>query len=579
DPGEPILKLVGNNVANQSQHVDAWTAFSEVDMTKRFLSDGIVKGWKWFGRSKVGFVAHVLRPAGGTTFNLVGKTHVPDSAGCSSACSYLIPSEAGWIRVKKGDHIGWVFGPQNAFGFDTHGSQTRWCHTNKCGHHNKVGSAYSYPGGGVRAYHVAAVTVFAPPASAPPAPAGAAADPADSERAAEKPPPDLRAPPGRSGAAGARRARRGRRQQRRTGRLRASRPQGPARPAGRSGEGGAAARRRRAHHPAPARWQRAAVPGDPGGRLLRVHVAGAGPQEGAGWGGLVLGRGRRRGRVGGRGRRGRGRGRRREALEPRRFGAPECAGACWRARAPACLGRPGRGALVVLQRGPCGAVGEVWEAVIFVVTKNKHGLCLAVKEWAGDPEVQAKARHFAGMAMEGAGQVGQKFVGCIEQGPAGVQLLAFVAGASSCTLAVLNLINIANLQNPVAYLVSVYLFAFALSTMLFEAKPEWIEKLGGPLNGYQDLLLEYCKFFAFSGGRGMFYIFQGVRRLADRQVGQARVGEVRVGQVEEGLDPCGSAARPSQRFCSWWLAAPWSPTARDVAAADNAGVVVSRMLR
>jgi len=204
DPGEPILKLVGNNVTNQSQHVDAWTAFSEVDMTKRFLSDGIVKGWKWFGRSKVGFVAHVLRPAGGTTFNLVGKTHVPDSAGCSSACSYLIPSEAGWIRVKKGDHIGWVFGPQNAFGFDTHGSQTRWCHTNKCGHHNKVGSAYSYPGGGVRAYHVAAVTVFAPPAGAPPAPAGAAADPADSERAAEKPPPELiPGPPGPAGPAGA----------------------------------------------------------------------------------------------------------------------------------------------------------------------------------------------------------------------------------------------------------------------------------------------------------------------------------------------------------------------------------------
>merc|ERR1712037_358945 len=50
---------------------------------------------------------------------------------------------------------------------------------------------------------------------------------------------------------------------------------------------------------------------------------------------------------------------------------------------------------------------------------------------------------------------------------------------------------------------------FALSTMLFEARPEWIEKVGGPLNNYQDLLLEYCKFFAFSGGRGMFYLFQG----------------------------------------------------------------------
>merc|ERR1711920_586171 len=76
-----------------------------------------------------------------------------------------------------------------------------------------------------------------------------------------------------------------------------------------------------------------------------------------------------------------------------------------------------------------------------------------------------------------------------------------------------------NLQNPVAYMVSFYLFAFALSTMLFEARPQWIEHLGGPLNGYQDLLLEYCKFFALSGGRGMFYVFQGSLWLCGASLG------------------------------------------------------------
>lgn len=221
DLDEPKIKIVGNSVTSQSQTVDGWTGFSQVDLIKRFPSDGIVKAWKWYGRNKVGFVAHVLRPAGGTNFRLVGKTLVPDSAGCTSACSYLIPKESDYIRVKKGDHIGWVFGAQNAFGFDTRGSRTRWCNRNKCGHHNKVGSGYSYPGLGTRAYHVAAVGLFlAPPAAAPapkkpavgapPAPRQAAAvppknssDKEEEEEEKEKPTPAPPAPvPGPLGPAG-----------------------------------------------------------------------------------------------------------------------------------------------------------------------------------------------------------------------------------------------------------------------------------------------------------------------------------------------------------------------------------------
>lgn len=187
---KPTMKLVGNNVTTQSQTVDGWTGFSEVDLIKKFPSDGIVRGWKWYGRNKVGFVAHVLRPAGGTNFQLVGKTHVPDSAGCSAACSYLIQNEADWIKVKKGDHIGWVFGSRNAFGFDGRGSQTRWCHRNGCGHHNKVGSAYSYPGQGARAYHVAAVMM------------GVAADPPAPKKEAPRPVAKPVAAPGPKGDPG-----------------------------------------------------------------------------------------------------------------------------------------------------------------------------------------------------------------------------------------------------------------------------------------------------------------------------------------------------------------------------------------
>jgi len=131
-----------------------------------------------------------------------------------------------------------------------------------------------------------------------------------------------------------------------------------------------------------------------------------------------------------------------------------------------------------------------------------------VKEWANDPEVQAKAKHYAGVALNMVGQAGSAFVGCIEQGPTGVRILAFCAGCGSMALSVLTLINPINMFRIFSYAISLYQALFSATTMLFEAKPEWIAKVGF-LDDYVETLMRECKFLSLNGGRGLFYIFQG----------------------------------------------------------------------
>jgi hypothetical protein len=135
------------------------------------------------------------------------------------------------------------------------------------------------------------------------------------------------------------------------------------------------------------------------------------------------------------------------------------------------------------------------------------------KDWANDPAVQAKARYAAGMAMEGAGALGQKVIGCIEQGPAGLRFLAFLGGVYSCVLCVMYMIAFTHLfTQTVFYVQTIFKIIFALSTMLFEADPAWIDKIPG-LSGYQNLLIKWFAFMTTALGRGSFYVFQGINWL------------------------------------------------------------------
>eukprot|EP00931_Biecheleriopsis_adriatica_P007399 TRINITY_DN10868_c0_g1_i1.p1 TRINITY_DN10868_c0_g1~~TRINITY_DN10868_c0_g1_i1.p1 ORF type:complete len:346 (+),score=95.03 TRINITY_DN10868_c0_g1_i1:39-1076(+) len=135
-----------------------------------------------------------------------------------------------------------------------------------------------------------------------------------------------------------------------------------------------------------------------------------------------------------------------------------------------------------------------------------------VVEWANDPEVQRQAYAFAGMAAEYAYRSVDQVTSLIEQGPAGIRILAFFGGLGSLVKSIMVLMG---LLNPVdgalhaaVYVVHAYQMLFAVTTMMFEAPPSWMEATPG-FNAYQDMLLEKAKFLSETGGRGLFYGFQG----------------------------------------------------------------------
>lgn len=143
-----------------------------------------------------------------------------------------------------------------------------------------------------------------------------------------------------------------------------------------------------------------------------------------------------------------------------------------------------------------------------LTAENAAKVANAAKDWAQDPEVQAKARHYAGMAMAYAGQAGQNIVGCIEQGPDGVRYLCFLGSLVSIGLAGYDVFLKLMGLNLLFVFNGLFQMLFAFTSALFEAKPETVQKFG--MTKYQDMLLEYAKFISTAGGRGIFYIYQGL---------------------------------------------------------------------
>jgi hypothetical protein len=157
------------------------------------------------------------------------------------------------------------------------------------------------------------------------------------------------------------------------------------------------------------------------------------------------------------------------------------------------------------------------------------------KEWAQDPEVQAKARYAAGMAMEAAGALGQKVMGCIEQGPAGVRFLSFLGGVASAVAAIIYLIAFHHFfQHPIEYMQCVFKVGFGLSTSLFELPPEYMQKVPF-LNKYQDMLMKWCAFLTLNMGRGLFYFYQGISWLILFEFGDIIDGMVGVYMMIIGI--------------------------------------------
>lgn len=135
-----------------------------------------------------------------------------------------------------------------------------------------------------------------------------------------------------------------------------------------------------------------------------------------------------------------------------------------------------------------------------------------ISQWGNDPEMQAKAKVYASqagtMALSFMGDMGTRYVSLIEQGPDGLRVIAFIGSIGSFVWATWTVINIFGVLQPDHYLLSIYQAIFSATTMLFEAKPEWVMRVQF-ISRYQDMLIEKANFLAEVLGRGMFYIFQG----------------------------------------------------------------------
>lgn len=125
------------------------------------------------------------------------------------------------------------------------------------------------------------------------------------------------------------------------------------------------------------------------------------------------------------------------------------------------------------------------------------------------PEVQALTLQCLGWPCDGA-----EGVLVIQQGPAGVRLMAMIAGLLSSLIAVFLMLDFVSiLTGPVFYILNAYKVVFGVSAALFEVKLEWVEKVN-TLSRFQDLLLDKAGFLAGTLGRGLLWLFLGLMWIA-----------------------------------------------------------------
>eukprot|EP00930_Biecheleria_cincta_P098068 TRINITY_DN89756_c0_g1_i1.p1 TRINITY_DN89756_c0_g1~~TRINITY_DN89756_c0_g1_i1.p1 ORF type:complete len:200 (+),score=23.96 TRINITY_DN89756_c0_g1_i1:60-602(+) len=102
----------------------------------------------------------------------------------------------------------------------------------------------------------------------------------------------------------------------------------------------------------------------------------------------------------------------------------------------------------------------------------------------------------------------------IQQGAQILRALGCASSLLSILRAAFKLIDPTNaIFHPVMYLTCLYVLTFSISTLIFEAKPAWIQRIDFA-DKYQELLIKHCEFLAFMAGRGLFYMFQGTLWLS-----------------------------------------------------------------
>jgi len=99
-------------------------------------------------------------------------------------------------------------------------------------------------------------------------------------------------------------------------------------------------------------------------------------------------------------------------------------------------------------------------------------------------------------------------VDIVSQGSPIIRVLSFGGGVASAVMSLFALVNpVMVLVHPLMWLVHFYQLIFSVTTLIFEAKPEWVHHFN-MLENYKEILVENARFMARCLGRGMFYIFQ-----------------------------------------------------------------------
>eukprot|EP00931_Biecheleriopsis_adriatica_P063180 TRINITY_DN38228_c0_g1_i1.p1 TRINITY_DN38228_c0_g1~~TRINITY_DN38228_c0_g1_i1.p1 ORF type:complete len:252 (+),score=52.04 TRINITY_DN38228_c0_g1_i1:24-758(+) len=159
---------------------------------------------------------------------------------------------------------------------------------------------------------------------------------------------------------------------------------------------------------------------------------------------------------------------------------------------------------------------SVQQAILDAAKERGPEIAAAVRDqvsaWAQDPALQAKAKQYAGQAAAMASQAvaggAQMFADQISQGPAGLRVLAFAAGATSFAVCVLEILGIESvLTGPSKFIIAGFQALFAITTMLFEMPADWVAAVPG-VTHYQDMIMDEARFMTRAGGRGLFYVFQ-----------------------------------------------------------------------
>lgn len=144
----------------------------------------------------------------------------------------------------------------------------------------------------------------------------------------------------------------------------------------------------------------------------------------------------------------------------------------------------------------------------------------AIQNSAVQEALKAQATEAANTGWEaakvGGYQAATELHKYVQEGPAGISILCFLGGCATCFFGLIGMLNLGNIfVAPFTYVLSCYLSAFGLVSMLLEAD---VEKLSGrsvvgklaPLcEHYQMEIFERAKFLTELRGRGFFYVFVG----------------------------------------------------------------------